>query len=93
MTIEITWGDISYHLEQGDLKEWIEKLRALEKALQLAGADMIEYVPVRYGRWIDADRDDPCYYYCSECHRQVDMRENYCPTCGARMDGGEDETD
>lgn len=50
--------------------------------------------PVRHGRWIDTDRDDPCYYYCSECHRQVDMRENYCPTCGARMDDGdENETD
>ena len=37
MTVEITWGDLSYHLEQGDLKEWSETLRALDKARQLAG--------------------------------------------------------
>ena len=49
--------------------------------------------PLRHGRWVETDRDDPCYYYCSECHRQVDMQENYCPNCGAKMEGGEDESD
>lgn len=37
MTVEITLADIGYHLEQGDLKEWSEMLRALDKARQLAG--------------------------------------------------------
>lgn len=27
-------------------------------------------------------------FVCSECHREVNKRWNYCPNCGARMDGG-----
>jgi len=37
MTVELTWDDLDFHLEQGDLKEWSETLRALDKAQQLSG--------------------------------------------------------
>ena len=31
------------------------------------------------------------HYYCSECaETSRDAHENYCPNCGAKMDGGED---
>lgn len=49
-------------------------------------APTIDAVPVRHGRWVDATRDDPCYYCCSECGKLMDFEENYCPNCGARMD-------
>lgn len=39
------------------------------------------------GKWVDSDYSDPCWYVCSECGRQTDMCENYCPNCGADMRG------
>ena len=39
------------------------------------------------GRWMATEADEPCFYRCSECGRLIDERENYCPNCGARMEG------
>ena len=58
---------------------------------------------VRHGTWIGTTRSafkglnelgDPTYndvivYRCSKCNRQTVIHENYCPCCGARMDGEE----
>lgn len=50
----------------------------------LADAPTID--AVRHGRWMEATREDPCYYVCSICGKMVDIEENYCPNCGAKMD-------
>ena len=50
--------------------------------------------PVRHGKWIKADSQQyfrkhyPCFT-CSECGYRKDSQKkwNYCPNCGARMDG------
>ena len=53
--------------------------------------------PVVHGRWeIRADDYDCEYAKCSECGEEfydanedtIDITFNYCPNCGARMDGG-----
>lgn len=41
------------------------------------------------GYWIELDSDDPYQYMCSECHRRVDDKESYCPSCGAIMQESE----
>jgi hypothetical protein len=55
-----------------------------------------DVVPVRHGRWIDMGD----FISCSECNatrmkeflcdygvaRRLDVRTNYCPNCGAKMD-------
>ena len=56
-----------------------------------------DVAPVRHGRW-EKKRG---LYSCSECGKtcpydvQADVIEywacNYCPNCGCRMDGGDDE--
>ena len=50
--------------------------------------------PVRHGYW--KETDDPMFRACSVCG-YLEWRglwNNYCPECGARMDGGtEHETD
>lgn len=59
----------------------------------IAKAPTIEAEPVKHGRWIE-DHD---YLKCSECSVMVkrdftffDIGDwNYCPNCGARMDGAE----
>lgn len=59
----------------------------------------IEAEPVRHGRWIEPDsetigkyRDDGCvaYYSCSCCKEISKTDYDFCPNCGAIMDGGAD---
>ncbi len=38
------------------------------------------------GVWINTDGNEPCRYKCNACGRLSDIRENYCPNCGARME-------
>lgn len=59
----------------------------------------IEYAQVKHGRWV-LGKVEPGYFtpggnrpwVCSECGQLVSWmldkpKENYCPECGARMDG------
>ena len=63
-----------------------------------------DVVPVRHGRWLHTEeplgwKDVDCME-CSACHDSWIIEEdycfddmplwNYCPSCGAKMDGGED---
>lgn len=52
----------------------------------LGSAPTIEAEPIKHGRWVETDRDDPCYYACSLCGKRSDFKEHYCPNCGAKMD-------
>ena len=56
---------------------------------------MEHYAPVRHGRWIEQEKYTfGVMYDCSICgDRILDNGHswNYCPNCGCRMDGGDDE--
>ena len=55
-----------------------------------------EAVEVVHGRWIFKHNPitDPKGYFirivCSECNLHTGQKSNYCPQCGAKMDGGKD---
>lgn len=62
-----------------------------------------DVAPVRHGRWVKMKGMMPPEYHghyeCSECcwhprrMRSIEDREEeftYCPNCGAKMDGGQD---
>jgi len=76
-------------LQRWDSGLWI-RYKLFENCLEaIPAADVVE---VRHGRWehlnwgFDYDR-------CTECgyeHRYSDVF-NYCPSCGAKMDGGQDD--
>ena len=53
---------------------------------RLPSADV---APVRHGRWVVIDAEEPRRYGCSECKRLSWNMENYCGNCGARMDAKE----
>ena len=55
-----------------DAKEMVDKMPT------------VDAVPVVHGRWKGAGTGD---YYCSVCQQLVNPRTNYCPNCGAKMDG------
>ena len=46
----------------------------------------VDAVEVVHGRWVDI-LSWKYGWKCSECDRMVESRENYCPNCGAKMDG------
>ena len=49
-----------------------------------------DVAPVVHGRWdarIMKDIGTYTVYWCSECNNFSYYKHNYCPNCGARMDG------
>lgn len=51
-----------------------------------------DVAPVRHGKWVKTN-NGVCYWHeCSLCHERQYKSEwfsNYCPNCGAKMDGKE----
>lgn len=47
--------------------------------------------PVKHGRWEDENMDDQVVARCSVCNTWDTTRTSYCPHCGAKMDGDENE--
>ena len=57
--------------------------------------------PIKLGRWIGIT--EYCkkngyipsgmgiYYWCSECDKEEQKTSDFCPNCGARMDGEQNE--
>lgn len=64
--------------------------------LEISEAPTIDAAPVKHGRWIDVNRSDGLRE-CSACHDwQIHYEKyipNYCPNCGAKMDGDKNATD
>ena len=77
-----------------------KKLMLLAWDMVLKNCETIDAEPVRHGRW--EDKKVAFYLKCSECGATVrknlyevfldcDIRDlNYCPHCGARMEGVEE---
>ena len=63
--------------------------------------DRIEAIPSAdrpQGEWEDTGKDPDhshpltaIWYRCSECGDGTNTKTNYCPSCGARMKGADDE--
>lgn len=52
---------------------------------------IIDVAPVVHGRWIMHDDEFGLTCECSACHIETMGDGKYCPNCGCRMDGGDDE--
>lgn len=69
--------DVYYNTPDIDLS--CEKFEAA--ILKIPSSDV---APVKHGRW---KRYGKNLGECSECGEVVAIRNNYCPNCGAKMDG------
>ena len=61
--------------------------------LRQPAADVAEVV---HGRWIwneEGEIDWEQFYRCSNCGVKEYWESNYCPNCGAKMDGGDNNSD
>ena len=47
----------------------------------------VDAVEVVHGRWEQARYTEAPLYICSECDKPEYKQHNYCPNCGAKMDG------
>ena len=46
-----------------------------------------DVAPVRHGRWLCVDTDTEQFFLCNRCKKKEYWESNYCPNCGAIMDG------
>ena len=46
----------------------------------------VDAVEVVHGEWLRTDDTYPVFE-CSNCKRTDNYKRNYCPNCGAKMDG------
>lgn len=82
----------TYRNRLADLENWCQDLRkpglkqALEMFDEIPAADVATVV---HGRKIE-DGDIGCFWLCSLCGECLPYGANYCPNCGAKMDGGAD---
>ena len=60
--------------------------QALENLANLPAVDVVE---VRHGCWEQVRSIIPMYE-CDKCHA-ITLGGNYCPNCGAKMDGGKND--
>ena len=72
-------GNSAYH----DVYDTVERIR------RIPAADVVEQ---KHGKWLDVTTSDNEFicWVCSECRHGADFVDepyNYCPNCGARMDG------
>ncbi len=68
----ISWGT---EMDTEPANEFMEMINS---------APSIEAKPVEHGRWIEGKGLEKC----SVCCKKGFPDWNYCPNCGARMDGG-----
>lgn len=63
---------------------WVIRGDAAKAVDSIPSADV---APVRHGRLLNPNP----YGECSSCGYLIDIRDsyNYCPNCGAKIDGGE----
>ena len=53
--------------------------------------ERVDAVTVRRGKWVDDSNGiEGAWNYCSVCGEQAIDLYDYCPNCGARMDGNGD---
>lgn len=81
--------DFEIVLCRGDYKEALKML--IEK---IQNAPIVDAEPVRHGHWMEARYP---LFTCSECgatYQDTGYGYNYCPNCGAKMDGekGDEKT-
>ena len=64
----------------------------------IRNAPTIDAEPVRHGRWLYNSyptvwygHGEPPEWVCSECEERAYNTHDYCPNCGAKMDGGKDD--
>ena len=82
---------------QGGLNNLVLGHDAIEVLGMIYEMPTADVSPVRHGRWVHEHISEGyAWVICSECEAVIhkiliNKRLNYCPNCGAKMDGVDDE--
>ena len=97
LTGKSSTASIQYRLRSLEQKGYIKTTdrgkRTIRITKEMDDAPTVEFAEVAHGRWEDAKH---AYGFfsprCSVCHQfnKYHERYNYCPNCGAKMDGDSD---
>lgn len=74
--IRVVNGQSSLTMTRSSLIDSISKLPSADVA------------PVVHGRWLYVDTDTDQFFLCNRCKKKEYWESNYCRSCGAKMDGG-----
>lgn len=82
------------------MTEYISREDYCEENCGMLNVTSADVQPMMHGKWIAENRDNRGYadcYTCTNCNCYTytytlmkDCEYDYCPNCGARMDGGID---
>ena len=95
LTIKELVGKLEYFKGSQEYLKWAVVER--EKEIALLKKRLADVPPVRCGQWLPEDESyDDNVYICSVCGYEFIITDgdlesnelNYCPGCGAKMDGG-----
>jgi len=83
------WSDIMMLPHNGDM------ISSEEVEQAIIDAPTVDAVEVVHGRWDEVTGQDEIvgemdFYKCSVCCKLRWFQTNYCPNCGAKMDGDGD---
>lgn len=74
---------VNYHVKCTDGREYV-----LLPVKSLAEYPTLDYAPVRHGEWIHyTEGHDQCSF-CGKITAIFSGGRDFCPNCGAKMDGG-----
>lgn len=101
--VDVLLAEIEEEIEYE--KSYDDYDRGITAGLRIAYKDIkkqpkVEAEPIKYGRWVCVDAE-PEKVWCDNCkttYRSSDLlnigaddeKVNFCPNCGARMDGDEE---
>lgn len=80
------------------IKQFGKGIRCVVDWDDIEAAPTVDAVEVVHGHWIFKHNpiDDPKRYFtrivCSNCNLHTGQKSNYCPQCGAKMDGEDNVT-
>lgn len=72
------WSEGKKFMNDITAQKWINEIIRLKRRIKT-----LEDVNFKRGRWIE----DGHYERCSECGEPTNEYHNYCPNCGAKMEG------
>ena len=90
------------YIERENAIAWFMPYEHVEESIDadvvisdIKGMKAADVAPVRHGRWLDVREKrlfGEHYFLCSNCKSRNGLMIpfNYCPNCGAKMDGGSD---